>query len=70
MGTLGAAYAEAGRFTDAVQAAEKAVDLADAGGETQFAMVNRHLLGLYQKGEPFHEPAMPPPAQATFPKGQ
>jgi len=70
VGTLGAAYAEAGRFTDAVQAAEKAVDLADAGGETQFAMVNRHLLGLYQKGEPFHEPAMPPPAQATFPKGQ
>jgi Flp pilus assembly protein TadD len=58
-GTLAAAYAEAGRFSDAVATAEKAVQEETAVGQTQFAAINQHLLSLYRAGRPFHEP--PPP---------
>ncbi len=56
MGTLAAAYAEAGRFTDAVAAGQKAFDLATAAGNTRFAGVNQQLLTLYRAGRPYHEP--------------
>lgn len=59
VGTLAAAYAEAGRFAEAVAAAESAVKLATTAGDTQFADVNQRLLTLYQAGKPWHEP---PPA--------
>jgi len=55
LGILGAAYAEAGRFNDAVAAAEKAVDLATAAGDAQFAGMNRQLLEFYRAGKAFHE---------------
>ncbi|HEX4342657.1 MAG TPA: tetratricopeptide repeat protein [Verrucomicrobiae bacterium] len=53
--TLAAAYAEAGRFPEAITSAEMALKLQTAAGETQFADINRHLLGLYRSGKPFHE---------------
>lgn len=56
VGTLAAAYAEAGRFTNAVATAAKAADLADADGNKQFAAVNRQLLSLYRAGRAFREP--------------
>jgi Flp pilus assembly protein TadD len=55
MGTLAAAYAEAGRFPDAIATAEKAANLAAAAGNAQFASVNRQLLQLYRAGRPYHE---------------
>jgi Flp pilus assembly protein TadD len=55
-GTLAAAYAEAGRFADAVATAEKAVEMETADGETRFAAINQQLLRLYRAGRPFHEP--------------
>jgi len=55
-GTLAAAYAEAGRFPEAVATAEKAVAMETAAGETRFAAINRQLLRLYRAGQPFHEP--------------
>jgi tetratricopeptide (TPR) repeat protein len=54
-GTLAAAYAEAGRFPEAVATAEKAVETETAAGETRFADINRQLLRLYREGKPFHE---------------
>ncbi len=60
VGTLAAAYAEAGRFTDAVVTAQKAIALAQAAGNTQFANINQQLLRLYQARKPYHLP--PPPA--------
>jgi Flp pilus assembly protein TadD len=59
-GTLAAAYAEAGRFPDAVATAEKAVESETAAGETRFAAINQQLLRLYRAGKPFHE--SPPPS--------
>jgi protein O-mannosyl-transferase len=60
VGTLAAAYAEAGRFTDAVAAAEKAVELAGTAGNPQFADINQQLLALYRAGKPYHEPPAKP----------
>jgi len=56
VGTLAAAYAEAGRFNDAVATAEKAIDLATASGNTQFAGINQQLLTFYRARKPYHEP--------------
>ena len=63
VGTLAAAYAECGRFPEAVAIAQKAIELARAGGDARFAATNEQLLTLYRAGKPYH---MPPPT-ATHP---
>jgi Flp pilus assembly protein TadD len=57
IGTLAAAYAEAGRFPEAVATAEKAEQLATSAGLTAVAAKNRQLLEFYRAGKPYHEPA-------------
>jgi hypothetical protein len=57
IGTLAAAYAEAGRFPEAVATAEKAEQLATGARLTAVAAKNRQLLELYRAGKPYHEPA-------------
>jgi tetratricopeptide (TPR) repeat protein len=57
IGTLAAAYAESGRFPEAVTTAEKAEQLATSAGLTAVAAKNRQLLELYRAGKPYHEPA-------------
>jgi Flp pilus assembly protein TadD len=57
MGTLAAAYAEAGRFSDAAATAEKAASLAAAVGNSRFATINTQLMQLYRSGKPYHEKA-------------
>jgi tetratricopeptide (TPR) repeat protein len=56
VGTLAAAYAEAGRYDDAIATAQKACDLARQRGETSLLQKNQELLALYQKHQPYHEP--------------
>jgi tetratricopeptide (TPR) repeat protein len=56
-GTLAAAYAEAGDFTNAVNTAQTAVNLATAAGDESFATMNRQLLKLYESRRAFHMPA-------------
>jgi protein O-mannosyl-transferase len=53
--TLSAAYAEAGRFPEAIAAVEKAHDLATAAGQTNIAAQDEDLLKMYQTGNPYHE---------------
>lgn len=55
LGTLAAAYAEAGKFADAQATAKKAYDLALASGQNDLATRNQRLLDLYQSNLPFHE---------------
>jgi Tfp pilus assembly protein PilF len=55
VGTLAAAYAEAGRFKEAVDTAEKARQLAMAQGDTKTAQRNEELMQLYREGKAFHE---------------
>ena len=54
LATLAAAYAEAGRYTEAVQTALRALELATAQSETALAEAIRSQLKLYQAGQPFH----------------
>ncbi len=56
IGTLAAAYAECGRFPEAVTTAEKAEKLATDAGLKKLAEKNRQLLELYRAGKPYHEP--------------
>jgi tetratricopeptide (TPR) repeat protein len=56
IGTLAAAYAEAGLFRDAVRSAEKAIAVAEKAGQKELAERNRDLLALYRTGKPYHEP--------------
>jgi tetratricopeptide (TPR) repeat protein len=56
MGTLAAAYAEAGRFKEAIETAQKARDLARGAGQPDVAEKNRQLLELYQSGRAYRQP--------------
>jgi len=53
--TLAAAYAEAGRFPEAVAALEQAIGLADSAGEAALAGQFRLRLSLYRRQRPYHE---------------
>jgi tetratricopeptide (TPR) repeat protein len=55
--TLAAAYAESGRFPEAVAASEKAGQLATASRSKELAGKIRQLLEIYRAGKPYHEPA-------------
>ena len=57
VGALAAAYAEAGRFDDAIAAAQKACALATAAGEPELLERNQKLLTLYRSHQPYHEAA-------------
>jgi len=55
--TLAAAFAEAGRFSEAVETAQHALRLAEAQSKTRLAAQLQSELKLYQAGSPFHSPA-------------
>jgi hypothetical protein len=56
IGTLAAAYAEAGRFDEAISTGQKACALASELGETNLLKRNQELVTLYQAHQPYHEP--------------
>jgi Tfp pilus assembly protein PilF len=53
--TLAAAYANAGRFEEAVKTAEEAFSIAKAAGEDDFADSIRARVDLYKKRSPFRD---------------
>jgi hypothetical protein len=59
VGTLAAAYAEAGQFDDAIAMAEKACALAEKSGELNLLQRNQELLALYRQHRPYHETPEP-----------
>jgi len=56
LSTLGAAYAEVGRFEDAVRSAARAVELARAGRDEAAAQRYEAQLARYRAGQPFRLP--------------
>jgi spermidine synthase len=54
--TLAAAYAESGRFVEAVQTAQTAVNQAEAQGNTALAETLRQRVDLYRAGTPWRAP--------------
>jgi Flp pilus assembly protein TadD len=68
LGTLGAAYAEAGRFDEAVEMANRAAALATAAGNRELAEKSRTRAELFRSRQPWREgggtPGTPaPPAK-------
>ena len=59
VGTLAAAYAEAGRFDEAMAMGEKACALAAETGDKGLLTKNQELLALYHAHQPYHEPPRP-----------
>lgn len=57
LGALAAAYAETGRFPEAVEAAQHAIDIA-AGADPGLASLLRSQLALYKAGKPFHDESL------------
>jgi protein O-mannosyl-transferase len=55
LGTLAAAYAEGGRFQDAVTTAERAIALAESERQEKVVEKNRELLKSYRAGQPWRE---------------
>jgi tetratricopeptide (TPR) repeat protein len=61
VGTLAAAYAEAGRFEEAAATAQKARALALAAGQQELADKNQKLSELFGTRQPYREPSQPGP---------
>ena len=59
--TLAAAYAEAGRFPEAINAAQEAIAVARTAGNAAAVNQAENLLGFVQSGHPFHENTPPSP---------
>lgn len=55
VGTLAAAYAEAGEFEQAVATAQQACDLASVSGETNLLRSNQKLLEFYRARQPVRQ---------------
>ncbi|MGD0261439.1 MAG: hypothetical protein ABSD29_16615 [Verrucomicrobiota bacterium] len=67
VGTLAAAYAEAGRFGEAVATAQKACALASKAKDQALLRKNRELLELYRAGRAYHEATRSAPASGNRP---
>ena len=59
VGTLAAAYAEAGRFNEAISTAQLACVLASKTDQQELFQKNQELLTLYLNHQPYHESANP-----------
>ncbi len=76
LGLLAGAYAEAGRFDDAVRSAERAIKLARAAAMSDVATRLEGNLALFRAGRPFHQPLAPgrhpptPNASRPAPRGE
>ena len=67
LATLAAAYAEAGRFSEAIETVERAISLASAAGNTAAVDVFRAQLTLYQAGAPLSRTSQSAPQIADHP---
>ena len=65
VGTLAAAYAEAGRFEEAVATAQKACALASESGQQELLEKNQELLEMYRNHEPYRDVASPNQAEPS-----
>jgi protein O-mannosyl-transferase len=62
VGTLAAAYAETGRFAEAVEMAQRARQLATDQNHTALADLLQRQIGLYRAGSPFRDASQTPPS--------
>jgi tetratricopeptide (TPR) repeat protein len=61
LGTLATAFAENGKFTEALDAAQRALDLANSQSNPTLADVLRSNIALYKTGRPFRDASLGAP---------
>jgi tetratricopeptide (TPR) repeat protein len=57
--TLAAAYAESGRFAEAIQTAQRGIELANSQGNSGLATELQGNIALYQERQPLRDPSLP-----------
>jgi tetratricopeptide (TPR) repeat protein len=67
LGTLAAAYAEAGQFSEAVKTAEQALALATSQNNTALAEALRARIKLHQNNSPYRDTRQPSPPSSGHP---
>ncbi len=67
LGTLAAAYAEAGRYPEAVKTVEQALALANSQNNTALAETLQVRVKLYQAGSPYRDAQQPSPPPSGHP---
>jgi tetratricopeptide (TPR) repeat protein len=65
VGTLAAAYAETGRFDDAISMGQKACMMASESGDQDLLKRNQEMLELYRIHQPYYEAAGPNQAEPS-----
>ncbi len=65
--TLAAAYAEAGRFPEALATARKALELARQQNNPALANALRTRIALYEAGKPLRQASSSPPSPSPKP---
>ena len=55
LGTLDAAYAEVGKFAEAIRFAQKASEMAEGAGQLEIATAAKSRIRLYQEEKPFRQ---------------
>ncbi|MCA9270237.1 MAG: tetratricopeptide repeat protein, partial [Planctomycetales bacterium] len=58
LGTLAAAYAEQGRFDEAVKTEQASIAILEARGDAQAVAQSRARLAAYEQGRPFRDPQL------------
>lgn len=58
LAVLAAAYAEAGQFAKAIEAAERAIAAADQAGDANLAGIVRGQMEGYRQSKPFRDPQL------------
>jgi tetratricopeptide (TPR) repeat protein len=56
--TLAAAYAESGRFPEAIQTAQRGIELANSQGNSGLVAELQGAIALYQEQQPFRDPSL------------
>jgi hypothetical protein len=56
--TLAAAYAENGRFSEAIQTAQRGIELANSLGNSGLAAELQSYIVLYQERQPLRDPSL------------
>jgi cytochrome c-type biogenesis protein CcmH/NrfG len=64
--TLAAAYAESGRFSDAIETAQRGIELANSQGNSSLVTELQGAIALYQEHQPLRDPSLTNASSSSY----
>ena len=64
--TLAAAYAESGRFSDAIETAQRGIELANSQGNSGLVTELQGAIALYQEHQPLRDPSLTNASSSSY----